>query len=250
MSQRPTAPPPLADAATTDTRFDRRRRWLAGALSVTAHLLVFAGLLWVAPSPPREPEPEPMIASVVDLPKPEPKPPAPPSPKPTPPKAGGHHSAVRLAKAPRVDPVLAAAKTPKPDTSDLLSNSQIAGAASAGEGGGGGGGSCDLAQAVQRALRRDPLVQSAVFQAHRSGKAIMVWNGDWVKNGDQDGKGLSAVREAITWEVAFAPESCRKEEMHGLILLSLADGSTRFAVGGGDWRWSDLLHVRGLIVDR
>ena len=32
--------------------------------------------------------------------------------------------------------------------------------------------------------------------------------------------------------------------VHGLVLLSLADGSTRFAIGAGDWRWSDLLGVR------
>jgi hypothetical protein len=32
--------------------------------------------------------------------------------------------------------------------------------------------------------------------------------------------------------------------MHGLVLLSLADGHTRFALGAGDWRWSDLLGVR------
>jgi hypothetical protein len=131
-----------------------------------------------------------------------------------------------------------------PDTSDILSNSQIAGASAVGEGGGGGGGTCDMARAVQQALRRDPMVRTAVEDAHRAGKAIMVWNGDWVRNGDQDGKGLSAVREAISWEVAFAPAACRNTRMHGLVLLSLADGGTRFAVGSGDWRWSDLLGVR------
>jgi hypothetical protein len=33
--------------------------------------------------------------------------------------------------------------------------------------------------------------------------------------------------------------------MHGLVLLSLADGGTRFAIGWGEWRWSDLLGVDG-----
>jgi hypothetical protein len=33
--------------------------------------------------------------------------------------------------------------------------------------------------------------------------------------------------------------------MHGLVLLSLAEGGTRFAIGSGDWRWSDLLGLRG-----
>ena len=143
---------------------------------------------------------------------------------------------------PRARPYSSA--TNVPDTSDLLSGSQLAGAVTVGEGGGGGGGTCDMARAVQQALRRDPMVREAVEEAHRSGKAIMVWNGDWVRNGDQDGKGLSAVREAIMWEVGFAPAACRNTPMHGLVLLSLADGGTRFAVGTGNWRWSDLLGVR------
>ena len=87
-------------------------------------------------------------------------------------------------------------------------------------------------------------MQTAVEDANRSGKAIMLWNGDWVRTGGQDGKGLSAVREAVLWEVGFAPEACRNQRMHGMLLLSLADGSTRFAIGSGEWRWSDLLGVR------
>lgn len=79
--------------------------------------------------------------------------------------------------------------------------------------------------------------------ANRVGKAILLWNGDWVQSGGQEGRGLSAVREAIMWEVAFAPEACRNKREHGLILLSLADGRTRFALGAADWRWSDLLGV-------
>jgi hypothetical protein len=101
-----------------------------------------------------------------------------------------------------------------------------------------------MARAVQQALRRDPMVRAAVEDAHRTGKAVMLWDGDWVRSGDQDGKGMSAVREAVMWEVAFAPEACRNARMHGLVLLSLADGRTRFALGTGDWRWSDLLGVR------
>jgi hypothetical protein len=35
------------------------------------------------------------------------------------------------------------------------------------------------------------------------------------------------------------------------LLLSLADGSTRFAIGSGEWRWSDLLGLRrGGVADR
>jgi hypothetical protein len=136
-----------------------------------------------------------------------------------------------------------------PDNSDLLSDSQIAGAAGVGEGGGGGGG-CDLARAVQQALRRDPLVHTAVDNANRRGKAIMMWNGDWVRSGAQEGKGLSAVRQAIMWEVGFSPESCRNAPMHGTVLLSLADGGTRFAIGAGAWRWSDLLGLKRTAPER
>ena len=84
--------------------------------------------------------------------------------------------------------------------------------------------------------------------ANRVGKAIMVWNGDWVRSGEQDGKGLAAVREAIMWEVAFAPAACRHERVHGLVLLSLNDGFTRLAVGQGEWTWSDLLATRGVVL--
>jgi len=54
------------------------------------------------------------------------------------------------------------------------------------------------------------------------------------------------VREAIVWEIAFAPAACRAQPMHGLMLISLNDGSERgrLAVGHGDWRWSDLLALR------
>ena len=71
----------------------------------------------------------------------------------------------------------------------------------------------------------------------------MLWNGDWVRSGNQDGKGLSGVRQAILWELAFAPEVCRSERVRGLVLLSL-DNGTRFAIGSDDWRWSDLLGLR------
>jgi hypothetical protein len=53
------------------------------------------------------------------------------------------------------------------------------------------------------------------------------------------------VREVIMWEVAFAPEACRKEPVQGMVLLSLTDGpgAARLALGAGRWRWTDLLHA-------
>jgi hypothetical protein len=210
---------------------------MAGAFTVAVHLVVLAALFWphAAKPPSHTVPPPPLQVSLLETPKPAP--PSPPEPAMLQPDSVDVAPPRLAVRAPAPSAVTV------PDTSDLLSNSQLAGAAAVGEGGGGGG-TCDMARAVQQALRRDPLVRAAVEDAHRSGRAIMLWNGDWVRSGDQDGKGLSAVREAITWEVAFAPETCRNTRMHGLVLLSLADGSTRFAVGSGDWRWSDLLGLR------
>ena len=214
----------------------RRDRLLAWGCSAGVHLIVLAALFWPRAAPPPAKPSTPILVSLL----PTPKPPGPPDQA----DPGGSDSAVQPTF---VRPI---APTPVPvviniaDNSDLLTEAQLAGAAGVGEGGGGGGG-CDLARAVQQALREDSLVHRAVEGADRLGKATMLWNGDWVRSGSQDGKGLSAVRQAIMWKVAFAPEACRNEPMRGLLLLSLADGGTRFAIGSGDWRWSDLLGVRG-----
>lgn len=213
----------------------RKDRFLAVAFTAAVHAIVFVALFWPRTArPPAHIVPQPPLqVSLLETPKPTP--PGPPEPVMLQP-ASVDVAPPRLAMR---------APTPSaftvPGTSDLLSNSQLAGATTVG---GAGGGTCDMARAVQQALRRDPMVREAVEEAHRSGKAIMIWNGDWVRNGDQDGKGLSAVREAVMWEVGFAPAACRNLPMHGLVLLSLADGSTRFALGSNDWRWSDLLGLR------
>jgi hypothetical protein len=211
-----------------------KRRFLAGAITGAAHLVLFGVLLWpFAASPTRQAESEaPLEVSFVPL----PQPPGPPD------AADTGAPQVAMPAAPQIAaPVLTIARAA--DSSDLMSDSQLAGATRAGEGGGGGGG-CDLARAVQQALRRDTLVHSAVLEANRLGKASLLWNGDWVRSGGQDGKGLAAVRQAVTWEVAFAPQACREARMHGLVVLSLADQRTRFAIGAGDWRWADLLGLR------
>lgn len=225
----------------------RKGRFLAGALTVGAHVLILTALVWPrpVPRPPHFPPPPPPIqVSLVELPRPTP--PGPNLPNFVQPGAV-KATLPRLAPA-RIRAVVVAVSPMHDDMSDVLSASQLAGATSVGNGGGGGG-TCDMAEAVQRALRKDPMVRSAVNEAHRAGKAIMIWNGDWVRNGIQDGKGLSAVREAIMWEVGFAPAQCRNMPMHGLVLLSL-DGGTRFAVGAGEWRWGDLLGVHGAQAER
>lgn len=220
----------------------RRDRVLGWLFTAGAHLALIAIWLWPhtpRPHSPVEPPLPPIQVSLLSSPKP---------PGPVSPQTGGHDDApeptlIQPAKPVVTLPVVNVAVV---DNSDLLSASQIAGAASAGDdgAGGGGGGSCDMARAVQKALRRDPLVRAAVEDANRLGKSVMLWNGDWVRSGGQEGKGLSAVREAIMWEVAFVPATCRNQRMHGLVLLSLEDGATRFAIGSDEWRWSDLLGVR------
>ncbi|HET6971546.1 MAG TPA: hypothetical protein VFH92_10510, partial [Phenylobacterium sp.] len=170
-------------------------------------------------------------------------------------KARPPRLAVRPPRAkppPEVAPLQAAVG---PSTSNVaeVSEAELAGAGTAdsGGGGGGGGGACNMTRRLQTALRRSPLIQQAVAEAHR-GQAILVWNGDWVRHGEEEGAGLAAVREAILWEVGFAPAACRDQRVHGLILISMNDnpGAARLVVGHGDWRWVDMLGGRGRTYQR
>jgi hypothetical protein len=92
-------------------------------------------------------------------------------------------------------------------------------------------------------------VHAAASRTGAAGRAIMVWNGDWVRNPGQEGKGLAAVREALIWGIAFAPEACRRDPMRGLVLISLTDapGAARLVVGSDQWRWSDLTHAKSMV---
>ena len=222
----------------------KRARPVGAALSVAAHLGVLLALMSAWRYQPRPPEPVPMDVSLIQAPQ--------PAPVPEPPKA---------AAAPDKPPPKRNLFRPTPAPPDIsplptqdapvavaeLGEGDIAGAGTAESGG--GGGACNMVRLVENGLRKDRLVQSAVADAHRAsaapGKAILVWNGDWVRNLSQDGKGLAAVREAILGEVGFAPAACRSQPVHGLVVLSLTDapGFPRLAIGGGDWRWSDLLKL-------
>ena len=218
-------------------RARRRGRAFGGALSVSVHALVFAALFAAWPKAPSR-EPPPIQVTMVALGEQNsPK----PAGQPQPPKPVARASHVRPTPAPKA-PVELASGPPSPVPAvDVLSDAEVAGATSGDSGP--PGGACDMARALQRAFRRDKLVQNAVLETNRPGKAIRVWNGDWVQSGGQDGKGLAAVREAMLWEIAFAPPACRAQQVHGMILLSVSDapGSARLAVGMGEWRWSDLL---------
>jgi hypothetical protein len=221
-----------------------RRRWRVATVSVGLHLALLLAVLQTQGSAPMLIEPRPMAVQLVNL-RPPVQPPQPPAPtpdppakaKPPPPRAIVRPTPLRA----EVDP-LPAGKGPSAEGTAEVSEAALASAATAGSGGGGG---CDMARWLQSALRKDARVQAAVAEAHR-GKAVMIWNGEWIRDGLQDGNGLAAVREAIQWEVGFAPVACRAEPVHGLVLISLNDGpgASRLVVGSGDWRWSDLLHVR------
>ena len=148
------------------TRAQRRNRWLVGAATIGAHVAVFTALFWHYASPPRPPEPATIELSLIDTPKPTP--PLPPAldpldtgatvvvPDPKPPTI--HLTAQSRTQVTTVD-----------DMSDVLSDAQVAGAATVGEGGDSGG-ACDMGQLVQRALRRDPLVRNAVAERQPPGQ--------------------------------------------------------------------------------
>jgi hypothetical protein len=182
-------------------------------------------VMLVDPPPPADPV-TPLVPA-------HPSPPSPPNPPPPP-----HIS--RPTPVPPDIPPVAAGKGPISDTASEVSDAQLASASTADSGP--PGGACNMTRWLQSKLRKDRLVQAALADTH-PGKAIMIWNGDWIKHDGQDGNGLAAVRESIMWEVAFAPAACRAEPVHGLVLISLNDGpgSTRIVVGSGAWRWSDLL---------
>jgi len=104
-----------------------------------------------------------------------------------------------------------------------------------------------MVQRVQDRLRRTAAVRAALAEADRSmsasGRAMLIWNGDWLQSQGQEGKGLAGVRQAIALEVAFSPPECRNQTVRGLAVLTMDDGpgAARVALGRASWRWSDLL---------
>jgi hypothetical protein len=174
---------------------------------------------------------------------PEPAKPAPAPTKAAPAMAPVRKELARPTPTPaRITPIAAG---PAQGSDFGVSDSELAGAAVAGAGS--GGASCDMAARLREALRKDTLVRAAAARAGASGNhAIRVWNGDWVQSGGDDGKGLQAAREAILWEVGFAPVACRDQAMHGLVVISMNDGSgsAKIVLGTAAWRWRDLLGRR------
>ncbi|GLK48234.1 hypothetical protein GCM10017620_12070 [Brevundimonas intermedia] len=225
-----------------------------------------------APPPPPPPArvPAPAPSPTPDAPAAAEESPAPakPAPRRAPPAVAAARPRLVVDRLPPdVEPLPAAPAPPGPPL-PLLGAAQLAGAMTvgAGPGGGGGngvggsggtggtgsgpgsgGGSCDMVRWVQDAVRDDAAVRRAVISAshemNASGRAMLVWDGDWLQSRNQSGKGLAGVRQAIALEVAFAPAECKNQRMTGLAVLKLEDGAegARIALGKGSWRWSDLL---------
>jgi hypothetical protein len=228
-----------------------RRRAASVALSVSGHLLIVGGLFSAWRAPPEQPVPAPVtvalmeglpLAKLPEVPTPsQPEPSEPPPPRaiarPTPTPA-----------PPEVETLPVAEQAFTGDPAAEVSDGELAMASSAGTGA--PAGACDMGGWLQRELRADPLVQAAVAEARSAGgmsrKAIRVWNGAWIRHGGQEGQGLAVIREAIRWEIAFAPEACRTQPMRGLVLISFNDapGAGGVVMGQGQWRWGDLLGPR------
>jgi hypothetical protein len=239
-------------------------RDVAVVVSLAGHVLIALALLSARIDPPPIPPVEPITVSLVEPPPPPPPPPDPP-PKPSTPAAAAAPAPAKppprsplrppLKPPPNVEP-LPTSEEPVPEPVLAWGAGELAGAATAGRGAGGGGnggsgGGCDMVRLLQDALRKNPRVQAAIKQAHpevvAAGKAIVVWNGDWVRSPGQAGKGFAGVRELMIVEIAFAPEACRADPVHGLVLISLSDApdAARIALGTRTWRWSDLVFARG-----
>lgn len=258
------------------------RRPLTAAASLGLHGLMLAALFSIQPDPPTVFGPDPMVVTLVPPPPPPVEISDEPVPKPeesasaAPAKAPPDKATAAAPNPEKLKPVPAKPPPrrppklpPPPDVAPLptgeaaitqemveVSDGALIGATTAGSGAGSGSGAgagsgngagadCNMIRRLQNALRRDGRVQSAVARAHR-GKALMVWNGSWVRYPGEEGAGLASVREAIMWEVGFAPEACRREPVRGLVVLSLGDhpGAGRLVLGHGYWRWTDLLHAR------
>ena len=237
-----------------------RRRLLVAAASLAGHAAVVLVLIGAQAETPAPVEAPPISVSLIDPPPPPPQQPEPEPPEPTPPAPPQPTPPARAEPPPRrvvarptpkpppeVAPLAAAAAPPaeRPgDGESRVGEGELASASRAGAGG--AGGDCDMAGRLQRALRKDRMVRAAVASATADGGAIRVWNGAWVRHPGQDGGGLAGVREAILWEVGFAPAACRSEPVRGLVLISLGEGAGagRLVLGRGAWRWSDLLHSR------
>lgn len=247
------------------------RRWGAAAFSILAHVAILFPVLSLRANFQPPPVPSPPVLVTLEPPPRSIPPPAPPAEIPDPTPAAGPPAPAAAAPTPQPTrppplrlrpprtpppsaPLPAAEPAPEPPGISLLGADQTAGAAVAGPPGGGGGagvggqgsgagGRCDMVRRLQDALADDVEVRAAVRMAHDAlsaqGRALLVWDGDWLQSRGEAGKGLAGLRQAVAVEVAFAPPACKDQPMRGLAVITLPDGP-RIAVGRAAWRWRDL----------
>lgn len=237
----------------------KRRKWgqraVAYTVSIGLHAAALLAVLNISATPVMETMRLDPVEAVIINPVPEPPgasaapkkaQPTPPKPK-TPTKVVPQKIIARPTPTPvktRVEPLIASEAAAVPAQHAALSEGDLAGAATAGSGRGGGA-ACDMAEILQDALRSDAKVQAAVARVN-TGRAIHLWDGRWIQSPGEEGLGLAGVRETIMVKVGFAPAACRNAPVKGLVLLSLNDaGTARVVLGGGSWKWSDLLGLRG-----
>ena len=184
--------------------------------------------------------PSPRLATAAPAPPATPKPPAPPAP-PDPIKPRSvlaivsdilsiplpEHSVTPTPLVPTPSPVLAQAMA------------QASGAP---------GAACDVAGAVQTALRSDPETHGAILLMPRSqgagADAVVIWNGGWIDPAATGGlPALTTIRAAIRQVVAAAPAECRDQAIMGPRFMLIPEADTTIVVVFGDasWKWSDLL---------
>ena len=96
-----------------------------------------------------------------------------------------------------------------------------------------------MIERLQNALRDDPRIRARLTEAYRDsgarGRAIVIWNGDWVLSPGQDGKGLAGVRQAVAVVVGFSPRECKSQAVRGYVVVTLSDdpGAPKLALGTG-----------------
>ncbi len=225
----------------------RRERWLAVGLSLACHAVVLQALLAVRAGAPLEPESPVVTVSLVQAPAEIPRPAQAAAASPRPAVAKAAFVKARALHAPMQAETVATSATVAPTSAGAGSGDILSGPALGSATGADAlpGGECNMARRLQGALRRDSLVRAAVVARGplAGSAAILVWNGGWVASPGEEGRGLAAVREAIVWEVAFAPPACREGRVHGPVLFTVSDASglARIAIGSGDFRWADLV---------
>jgi hypothetical protein len=243
------------DASETDrTRASRRRLWGLG-LALGLHLLILALFLFSHPRVDigqgvgagamdlslaglgHAEAPSPRLATAAPARPATPKPPAPPDPiKP--------RSVLAIVSDILSIPLPEHSVTPTP----LIATPSPTLVQAMAQASGAPGAACDVAGAVQTALRSDPETQGAILLMPRKqgvgANAVLIWNGAWIAPAATGGlPAFTTIRGAIRQIVAAAPSECRDQAMVGPRFMLIPEPESTLVVvfGNASWKWSDLL---------